>query len=133
MSDINGMWVQKAMNKTDHRRIILDMDSSESPVHGGQEGSAYNGHLGAPVFILYSASISLVTVKECCSGLETSTVPMVGKIFWNRLSRDMKVKKSRDTFVVMLLLQNLRFMNIWRVTVFCMPSGSRKRHTPKGN
>ena len=25
-------------------RIVLDMDSSESPVHGTQEGSAYNGH-----------------------------------------------------------------------------------------
>ena len=24
--------------------IVLDMDSSESPVHGAQEGSAYNGH-----------------------------------------------------------------------------------------
>ena len=25
-------------------RIVLDMDSSESPVHGAQEGSVYNGH-----------------------------------------------------------------------------------------
>ena len=25
-------------------RIVLDMDASESPVHGAQEGSAYNGH-----------------------------------------------------------------------------------------
>jgi len=32
------------MSKTDHRRIILDMDSSESTVYGEQEGSAYNGH-----------------------------------------------------------------------------------------
>jgi len=24
-------------------RVVLDMDSSESPVHGEQEGSAYNG------------------------------------------------------------------------------------------
>ena len=29
-------------------RIVLDMDSSESPVHGQQEGSAYNGYF-APV------------------------------------------------------------------------------------
>ena len=26
------------------RPVVLDMDSSESPVHGAQEGSAYNGH-----------------------------------------------------------------------------------------
>ena len=34
LSDINGRWVQKALNKTPHRRIILDMDSSESSIHG---------------------------------------------------------------------------------------------------
>jgi hypothetical protein len=28
----------------DPDRVALDMDSSESPVHGQQEGSAYNGH-----------------------------------------------------------------------------------------
>ncbi len=44
LSEINGRWVEKAMEKTHHNRIILDMDSSESPVHGEQEGSAYNGH-----------------------------------------------------------------------------------------
>jgi hypothetical protein len=44
LSEINGRWVEKAMEKTTHHRIILDMDSSESPVHGEQEGSAYNGH-----------------------------------------------------------------------------------------
>jgi len=50
LSAINGNWVQKAMSKTPHRRIILDMDSSESPVHGEQEGSAYNGHFGCTCF-----------------------------------------------------------------------------------
>ena len=46
LSAINSKWVQRAMNKTPHRRIILDLDSSESSVHGKQEGSAYNGHFG---------------------------------------------------------------------------------------
>src|SRR5713226_3241339 len=32
----------EAMDRSD--RTVLDMDSSESPVHGQQEGSAYNGH-----------------------------------------------------------------------------------------
>ena len=50
LSEINGQWVQKAVNKTPHRRIILDLDSSESPVHGEQEGSAYNGHFGCRCF-----------------------------------------------------------------------------------
>ena len=50
LSDINGKWVERAMSKTPHRRIILDLDSSESPVHGAQEGSAYNGHFGSTCF-----------------------------------------------------------------------------------
>lgn len=32
------------MVHTPHQRVILDLDSSESPVHGQQEGAAYNGH-----------------------------------------------------------------------------------------
>ena len=43
------------MAHTPHRRVILDMDSSESPVHGEQEGAAYNGHFGSvcyhPIFV----------------------------------------------------------------------------------
>jgi hypothetical protein len=50
LSAINDTWVQKAMGKTQHKRIILDMDSSVSPVHGEQEGSAYNGHFGCACF-----------------------------------------------------------------------------------
>ncbi len=50
LSVINGRWVQKAMSKTEHKRIILDMDSSESPVHGEQEGSAYNVHFRSYCF-----------------------------------------------------------------------------------
>ncbi len=44
IEELNRQWVRKAMDKTAEKRIILDMDSSESPVHGEQEGSAYNGH-----------------------------------------------------------------------------------------
>ena len=43
------------MTHTAHRRVILDMDSSESPVHGGQEGASFNGHSGStcyhPLFV----------------------------------------------------------------------------------
>jgi hypothetical protein len=39
-------------------RVVLDMDSSEGPVHGEQEGSAYNGHFESvcyhPLFLFNS-------------------------------------------------------------------------------
>ena len=44
LPSINHAWVSKAMRSTDTKKVILDMDSSEFPVHGNQEGSAYNGH-----------------------------------------------------------------------------------------
>jgi len=44
LEQLNTQWVDHAMARTPHRRVILDMDSSESPVYGEQEGAAYNGH-----------------------------------------------------------------------------------------
>jgi hypothetical protein len=44
LRQLNAKWVDHAMARTRHRRIILDMDSSESPVYGEQEGATYNGH-----------------------------------------------------------------------------------------
>jgi hypothetical protein len=44
LEQLNAAWVDRAMIRTRHQRIILDMDSSESPVYGEQEGAAYNGH-----------------------------------------------------------------------------------------
>ena len=55
LARMNAQWVDGAMAHTPHRRGILDMDSSESPVHGEQEGAAYNGHFSSvcyhPLFV----------------------------------------------------------------------------------
>jgi len=40
LSSINDAWVEKVVASTKAKKIILDMDSSEFPVHGTQEGSA---------------------------------------------------------------------------------------------
>ena len=39
-----GSVMAQAETQDDSERVVLDMDSTESPVHGQQEGSAYNGH-----------------------------------------------------------------------------------------
>jgi hypothetical protein len=44
LEQLNAAWVERAMTRTRYQRVILDMDSSESPVYGEQEGAAYNGH-----------------------------------------------------------------------------------------
>ena len=47
---LNAKWVDGAMSRTPHRRVTLDVDSSESPVHGEQEGASYNGHFGSTCY-----------------------------------------------------------------------------------
>jgi len=41
-----GQWVDEVHQCKPIKEIILDMDSSDSPTFGKQEGSAYNGHYG---------------------------------------------------------------------------------------
>ena len=52
---VNRELLAQAEMATRADRIVLDMDSSESPVHGAQEGSAYNGHFASvcyhPLFL----------------------------------------------------------------------------------
>jgi hypothetical protein len=44
LATLNSAWVSKTVSLSMAKKVILDIDSSESPVHGNQEGSAYNGH-----------------------------------------------------------------------------------------
>ena len=41
---LNRELLGRAAAGDESERVVLDMDSTESPVHGQQEGSAYNGH-----------------------------------------------------------------------------------------
>src|SRR5262245_17327463 len=44
LTRLNADLVQHPVTRSSSRRVVLDIDSSESPVHGTQEQSAYNGH-----------------------------------------------------------------------------------------
>jgi len=46
LMNLPGQWVDKVHQHKRIKEIILDMDSSDSPTYGQQEGSAYNGHFG---------------------------------------------------------------------------------------
>jgi Transposase DDE domain group 1 len=55
LADLPGQWIDKVHQRRPPKIIVLDMDSSESPTYGEQEGSAYNGHFGCtcyhPLFV----------------------------------------------------------------------------------
>jgi hypothetical protein len=44
LTTLSGVWIDRVHARRPPDGIILDMDSSESPTYGGQEGSAWNGH-----------------------------------------------------------------------------------------
>ena len=46
LTDLSGAWIDRVHERRPPDGIILDMDSSESPTFGQQEGSAWNGHFG---------------------------------------------------------------------------------------
>ena len=55
LTDLPGEWIDAVHQRRSPKMIVLDMDSSESPTYGEQEGSAYNGHFGCtcyhPLFV----------------------------------------------------------------------------------
>jgi hypothetical protein len=61
------------------RRVVLDMDSTEIPVYGRQERSAYNGHLSPPAIIRCCCSTARATAWPPSYGPATSTAPTAGK------------------------------------------------------
>jgi hypothetical protein len=55
LTDLSGRWIDRVHARRPVRGIVLDIDSSVSPTHGEQEGTAYNGHFGCtcyhPLFV----------------------------------------------------------------------------------
>src|SRR5271155_347716 len=55
LANLSGQWIDKVHARRPPKAIVLDMDSSVSPTHGEQEGTAYNGHFGCtcyhPLFV----------------------------------------------------------------------------------
>jgi hypothetical protein len=50
LMDLCGRWIDRVRRRHAVREIVLDMDSSVSPTHGRQEGTAYNGHFGCTCY-----------------------------------------------------------------------------------
>ena len=55
LADLSGIWIDRVHDHNPPKLIVLDMDSSVSPTHGEQEGTAYNGHFACtcyhPLFV----------------------------------------------------------------------------------
>ena len=50
LADLSGVWIGRVHDRRPPKTVTLDMDSSVSPTHGEQEGTAYNGHFGCTCY-----------------------------------------------------------------------------------
>ncbi len=50
LMDLSGHWIDRVSKQRPANKLILDLDSSVSPTHGHQEGSAFNGHFGCTCY-----------------------------------------------------------------------------------
>ena len=55
LADLSGRWIDAVHSRRPAKTVVLDMDSSVSPIYGDQEGTAYNGHFACtcyhPLFV----------------------------------------------------------------------------------
>jgi hypothetical protein len=65
LADLSGHWIDKVHQRRPPSIIVLDMDSSESPTYGEQEGSAYNGHFGCTCYHPLFVFNQLGDVERC--------------------------------------------------------------------
>jgi hypothetical protein len=65
LADLPGQWIDKVHQRRPPRIVVLDMDSSESPTYGEQEGSAYNGHFGCTCYHPLFVFNQLGDVERC--------------------------------------------------------------------
>jgi hypothetical protein len=82
LADLPGQWIDKVHQRRPPKTIVLDMDSSESPTYGEQEGSAYNGHFGCTCYHPLFVFNQLGDVERCAlrAGNATARCPRSGAI-----------------------------------------------------
>src|SRR5712672_61635 len=112
LADLPGGWIDNVHQRRPPRIIVLDMDSSESPTYGEQEGSAYNGHFGCTCYHPLFVFNQLGDVERCAlrSGnvhsadgwravLEPVGRPLPGHGEASLFSRRRSFRQSRDVRV----------------------------------
>ncbi len=86
---LNTDWVQHEATRRRTRRVILDIDSSESPVYGAQEQSAYNGHFESvcyhPLFVFNQDGDCLAATLPpgnvpSAKGWEETLLPIIDRL-----------------------------------------------------
>ena len=114
LARVNRELIGKAEALNSPYRTALDMDSTEIPVYGEQEQSAYNGHFESTCFhpLLLFNREGIVWRRS--SVRATCTVPRVGKNFSCRRSNGSREWEKKSHFEPTQPLPSRRFTRLWR-------------------
>ena len=89
LADLPGRWIDAVHDRQPPKSITLDMDSSESPVHGDQEGATWNGHFQSkclhPLFVFNQyGDLERCTLRpgnvHSADGWEDVLMPVLAKL-----------------------------------------------------
>jgi hypothetical protein len=78
LADLPGRWIDTVHQRRPPKMIVLDVDSSESPTYGTQEGNAYTGILAVPATTRSLCSTSSAIWSGALCGQATCTAPPIG-------------------------------------------------------
>ena len=121
LSRLNEAWVSRAMDRTNTCRIILDLDSSESPVHGEQEGSSYNGHFECVCYHPLFCFNQWGTARGRCCARDMCPAPTTGRRCWSRWWRGIGSAHCAGTCGRMRLSPGRRCTSTWSRRASAMP------------
>ena len=132
LARMNTRWVERAMAHTLHQRVILDMDSSESPVHGQQEGAAYNGHFECVCY----HPLFLFNQFGDCEGAKLRSGNVHSADDWQEVLDPVVERylqqQSGCCFALMPPSPSRRYTSIWRPDRSTTPSGCQQTKCYRG-
>ena len=117
LARLNTDLVQHEAARPLTRRLILDIDSSESPVHGAQEQSAYNGHFESvcyhPLFVFNQDGDCLAATLRpgnvhSADGWEKTLLPVIDR----SQARGQAVVRADAAFAIPALYEALERWNV---------------------
>jgi hypothetical protein len=114
LARLNQALIGKVEGTDSGYRTILDMDSTEVPVYGEQEQSAYNGYLESTCFHPRCCSMRRVIVWGPSCSLATCIVPKAGKSSCCRRSSGNSKGGGRSPSEVMQPLPGPKSTGRWR-------------------